>query len=205
MMMRSMKTALILLGLVLLAGLVVVGVRSQGPDAGIAASEPVTASGAETLQASPGPSFEVRVIRPRTALPLGGILPARLFGVLPLQFDDASPGAGVGSVGLDHLSLLADGWDLLIQTDGEGRVAAGTRLVFSLHLAERDQNLRCWPGEPAEGYLHTTPEAGGALLGGELLVKLVTCENLETGKTINWPPAPLTVTGSFGRLPISAG
>ena len=47
------------------------------------------------------------------------------FGLLPgseLRFDHSSRGAKIGSVGHDRLELRADGWDLFIETDGEGRI-----------------------------------------------------------------------------------
>ncbi len=187
-----MKTALILIALALLAGLVVLGSR---PD------EPAAASVSETLR---GPSFEVHVLRPPSALPLFGILPDSalpLFGVpSELGFDHASRGARIGSVGSDRLELGADGWDLAIETDGEGRIAPGTRLVFPLALAGKERRLRCRPADRATGYLHTT-RAGTDELGGRFLVKLAICENARTGKVIEWPPAPLTVRGSFAGLP----
>jgi hypothetical protein len=33
------------------------------------------------------------------------------------------------------------------------------------------------------------------------LVELATCENADSRKTIEWPPAPLTVRGNFEGLP----
>lgn len=111
-----MKTSLIIIVLVLLACLVLIGSHRE---------EPVAGSLAET---SPGPSFEVRVAFPRLNRPLFGILPesfvARRGGIpREVRFDHASRGAEIGSVEADRLELRADGWDLSIETDGEGRVA----------------------------------------------------------------------------------
>jgi hypothetical protein len=36
---------------------------------------------------------------------------------------------------------------------------------------------------------------------GRFLVELAACKNAESGKAIEWPPAPLTVRGSFNGLP----
>lgn len=148
----SMKTWLFIIVLALLACLVVLVSR---PDEPAAPSVPDT---------SHSPSFEVHVVKPRLARPLFGILPTRfekrLFGGGELRFDHTSRGAEVGGVGHDRLELRADGWDLLIETDGEGRVAPGTRLVFTMELAERRRTLRCRPAEPATGYLRATPRAG---------------------------------------------
>jgi hypothetical protein len=57
--------------------------------------------------------------------------------------------------------------------------------------------LNCRPADRATGYLRTTTRAGSDELGGSFLVELATCRNAESGKTINWPPASLTVRGSF--------
>ena len=57
--------------------------------------------------------------------------------------------------------------------------------------------LDCRPADRATGYLNTTTRAGSDKLGGRFLVELAICKNAESGKTINWPPAPLTVRGSF--------
>jgi hypothetical protein len=186
----SMKTSLIIIALVLLACLVVLRSRSD---------EPFAASGSDTSQ---GPSFEVHVVKPLSAQPLFGLF--KLFGLLPdneLRFDQTSRGAEIGSVGPDRLELSADGWDLFIETDGEGRVAPGTRLVFPIELGGRQVRLRCRPADGASGYLRTTTRAGSDELDGLFLVKLATCENAESGKAIEWPPAPLTVNGSFKGLP----
>jgi hypothetical protein len=180
----SGKTWLIIIALGLLACLVVL--RSR-PD------EPVAASVSDT---SRGPSFEVHVVKPLSARPLFGLLPDG-----ELRFDDTSRGAEIGSVGHDRLELSADGWDLFIEIDGEGRVAPGTRLVFPLELGGRQVKLRCRPADPGIGHLQTTTRAGSDELGGSFLIELATCENAESGKAIEWPPAPLTVRGSFEGLP----
>ena len=188
-----MKTSLIIIALVLLAGLACLVWLGSRPD------EPVGASISET---SRGPSFEVRVVVPRLARPLAGILPDWVVGKLDgtpseLRFDHRSRGAEIGSVGHDRLELSADGWDLFIETDGEGRVAPGTHLVFPLGLGGRQVRLSCRPADRATGYLRTTTRAGSDDLGGNFLVELATCKNAESGKAIEWPPAALTVHGSF--------
>ena len=146
---------------------------------------------------------------------LGGILPIKIEGKLfgeELRLDDTSRGARIGIVGTDRLELSADGWDLLIQTDGEGRVAPGTRLVFPMKLAEKPYSLRCRPADRANGFLNTTVRAGSDLLDGGFLVELAKCENAETGKILDteaggnpgqaWPSSPLTLRGSFQGLPL---
>ena len=115
---KSIKTSLIIFALALLvvvACLVWLGSRPNEPD------EPVASNASEV---SRGTSFEVNVGRPHMDRPFGGILPtkleAKLFGG-ELRFNHASRGARIGGIGDDRLELSADGWDLLIETDGEGR------------------------------------------------------------------------------------
>jgi hypothetical protein len=193
---RSIKTSLIILAQVVLASLVwLVWLRSR-PDE---LDEPVGQSVSNT---SRGRSFEVRVVVPRMARPLAGILPDWVVKKLDgtpseLRFDHRSLGAQIGSVGHDRIELLADGWDLLIETDGERRVAPGTRLVFPLALGGRKVTLSCRPADRATGYLSTTTRDGSDELGGRFLVELATCKNAESGKAIDWPSSPLTVSGSF--------
>ena len=193
-----MRTWLVIITLALLACLVVIVLRPDEPPA--------------------AGSFEVRVEKPLSARPLGG-----LFGLIPpddLAFNHESRGAAIGLVGHDRLELRAEGWDFSIEIDGEGRVAPATRLVFPswLELGGRPVTLRCRPGRagprvlrhvgPAAdriGYLRITTPAGADEFSGHFLVELATCENVESGKALEWPPAPLTVRGSFDRLPHRVG
>lgn len=192
---RYRKASLIII--IALALLVCLVVLVSRPD------EPVAPIVSDT---SRGPSFEVHVVKPRLARPFFGILPTKLeeklLGSGEMGFGYTSRGAKIGSVGHDRLELSAEGgWDFSIETDGEGRVATGTRLVFPIELGGRQVRLRCRPADRASGYLSTTTRAGSDDLDGSFLVELATCENAETGKAIEWPPAPLTVRGSFGGLP----
>ena len=208
---KSIKTSLIIIALALLVGfacLVFLVRLGSRPD------EPVTPSVSDTSR----PSFEVHVERPRLDRPFGGILPtkleAKLFGG-ELRFDHASRGAKIGSVGQDRLELSADGWDLLVETDGKGEVAPGTRLVFPIEIAEKQWTLRCRPADRATGYLSTTMRPGSneidSRLDGRFLVELARCEDAKTGKILDteaggnpgqaWPSAPLTLRGSFVGLP----
>jgi len=134
-----------------------------------------------------------------------GILPttleAKVFGGGELRFDHTSRGAKIGNVGHDRLELSADGWNLFIEINAEGRVAPGTRLVFPIEIAEKQWTLRCRPADRATGYLRTITRAGSDELGGSFLIELATCKNAESGKAIEWPPAALTVSGRFEGLP----
>ena len=196
-----MRTWLIVVALGLLACLFLIGWQED---------EPHDLFGAGGSESSRGPSFEVRVVVPRLGLAFGGILPDPLeerFGFTPreLRFDAASPGAEIGAVASGRIALRGDGWDLTVETDGEGRIAPGTRLVLATALGGSEITLRCQPADPATGHLRTTPRAGANELGGTFLVELAACADAETGKDLEWPPAPLTVTGSFDRLPRDSG
>jgi hypothetical protein len=200
------KTSLIIVALALLALIACLVWLVSRPD------EPDAASVSDT---SRGPSFEVHVEKPRMDRFLGGILPIKLeeklLGGGELRFNHASRGAHVGSVGHDRLELGADGWNLLIETDGEGRITPGTHLVFPIEIAEVKRTLRCRPADRANGYLHATTRAGSDVLDGRFLVELANCVNAETGKILDteaggnpgdaWPSSPLTLRGSFGGLP----
>jgi hypothetical protein len=72
-----------------------------------------------------------------------------------------------------------------------------TRLVFPIKLGGRQVRLHCRPADRATGYLHTNTRAGSDDLDGRFLVELATCKNAESGKAIEWPPAALTVSGSY--------
>lgn len=203
---KVLKTSLIIISLVLLvclAGLVWLLTRQDQPDA---ASVPNT---------SGGPSFAVSVEKPRMDRFLGGILPTsveeKLVGGRGLRFNHASRGARIGSVGHDHLELSADGWNLSIETDGEGRITPGTHLVFPIEIAEKQWTLRCRPAKRAVGFLHANTRAGSDVLDGRFIVELANCEDAATGEILDteaggnpgdaWPSAPLTLRGSFAGLP----
>lgn len=200
---RPMKILLIIIALALLAYVLAFIVWPGGRGA------------PAVSDASRGPSFEVRVERPRIDRFLYGILPVELEETLlgggALRFGHASPGARVGGVGPDRIELKADGWDLLVETDGRGGIGRGTRLVFPMELAEVKYRLRCRPTDGPAGYLHAAPRKDSDLLDGQFVVELSPCENAETGKAIDteaggspgraWPSPPLTLRGSFAGLP----
>jgi hypothetical protein len=199
----SIKTSLIVIALALLACVAWLVWRGLRPDETNETDERIAESVSNTSQR---PAFEVRVAVPRLARPLAGILPDWLVEKLDgtpseLRFDYTSSGAKISRVEPDRLELSADGWDLFIATDGEGRITPETRLVFPLALGGRKVRLNCRPAARAVGYLRTTARAGSgeidSRLGGRFLVELATCTNADSGKAIEWPPAPLIVRGSF--------
>jgi hypothetical protein len=69
-------------------------------------------------------------------------------------------------------------WDFSIEIDGEGWVARRSR------VESWDRNI---------GYLRTTSPADADEFSGHFLVELATCENVESGKALEWPPAPATM------------
>ena len=207
---KSFKTSLVVIALALLAGVACLVWLVTRPDE---LDEPVASSASDT---SRDPSFVVRVDKPRMDRFLFGILPIQIEGKLlggELRFDHASRGARFGSVGNSRIELFAEGWDLLIETDGEGRVASGTRLVFPIEIAEKQWTLRCRPADPAKGYLHATTRAGSGRLDGRFVVELARCEDSITGEILDteagadpgdaWPSQPLTLRGNFQGLPVA--
>lgn len=155
---------------------------------------------------SPGtssePTFVVQVIRPREGLPLGGLLPPQLFGVdAQLGFDSAFEGARHG-VGQDRIELGANGWELKLAFDNDGRLTAETEIVFVLIFEDHDRKVRCRPGDPAIGTLKSIKLEKSGELSGYFDVELSTCEDAETGEPLGWPPKPFVLHGSFDRLPV---
>jgi hypothetical protein len=204
-MQKSIKRSLIVIALALFACLVVLVLMLRPrPDE---MDEPDELLRASVSKSKGGPSFELRVVMPRAGLPLGGILPdwfVQKFDGTPreLRFDYTNPGARIVSVGQDRLELRAHGWELLIEADGEGRVASGTHLVFPLGLGGNKLRLNCRPADPANGLLRTATRPGSNELNGRFLVELARCKNAESGKTSDWPPSPLTLRGTFAGLPL---
>jgi len=209
---KSIKTSLIIVALGFLGAVACLIWLGSRPDNSDDPDGLVASSGAD---ASRDPLFAVNIEKPRMDRFLGGILPtkleAKLFGVGELRFNHASPGARAGSVGLDHLELSADGWDLLIETNSEGAVAPGTRIVFPIEIAEKQWTLRCRPADRPVGYLRTTRRAGSGEINDRIesrfLIELARCEDAKTGKILDteaggnpgdaWPASPLTLRGRF--------
>lgn len=189
------KPSCILLLLGLLAGLAAVICTSlvvYQPDRPVATI--VAGSSSE-------PAFVVQIIRSRAGLPLGGLLPPQLFGLeAHLGFESTSVGASVRSLGPRRLELGAEGWDLVIALDPDGRVTAETQVVFELMFEERLRRVRCRPGEPAIGTLSLIALGDSGEQSGSFEIELARCEDADTGKLLGWPPQPLVLHGSFDRL-----
>jgi hypothetical protein len=195
--MRGKKILLIIVGLVmLLAG--VVGLLT------LRRSRPVAESVSEISRTTGGPVFDVLV-----ELPLfnSGRAPWEIPGVIlgysnrGPRFDQTSPGANVGNIAPDHLELSAEGgWDVLISTDREGRIAQGTYVAFPVKLGGRPLKFNCRPADPPVGFLHTNTRTGTDELEGRFQLEIIRCTNAVSGKTAAWPYQPLKVSGSFAGL-----
>ncbi len=148
------------------------------------------------------PTFVVQVIRPWEGMPLGGLLPPELFGVdAQLGFDSATEGAK-HSIRQERIELSADGWELKLVFDSDGRVTAETEIVFKLIFEDRIRNVRCRPSDPTIGTLKINILEKSGERSGSFDVELSNCEDAETGKPLGWPPKPFVLHGSFDRLPV---
>jgi hypothetical protein len=193
--MRGKKLLVIAIALVLLLAFVVALILRR--------DEPVRPSMAEASRLIGGPAFEVQVEMPAFN---SGRSPWEIPGVIlgydrGPRFDQASPGAQVGKIAPDHIELSADnGWDILIETDREGRLAEGTHVAFPVKLGSRPLKFNCRPAQPAVGYLHTTTSPGSDELEGSFQLEVAICKNAVSGKTAAWPYQPLKVRGNFAGL-----
>jgi len=193
--MRGKKILVIIIALaLLLAGIAVLRRRRE---------KPIGPSVSETSRLIGGPAFEVQVEMPAFN---SGRAPWEIPGVIlgydrGPRIDQASPGVQVFKIAPDHIELSADGgWDLLIETDGEGRLARGTYVAFPVKLGGRPLRFNCRPADPAVGYLHTTTRTGSDELEGDFQLEIAICKNAVSGKTAAWPYQPLKVRGNFAGL-----
>jgi len=189
------KKILVILALVLLVACIVALILRR--------DKPVVPSVAEISRLVGGPAFEVQV--EMSAFNSGRApweIPGVIFGYdRGPRFDQASPGARVGKIAPDHIELNADGgWDLLIETDGDGRLAQGTHVAFPVKLGGRPLKFNCRPADPPVGYLHTTAHTGSDELEGSFQLEVTICKNAISGKTAAWPYQPLKVRANFAGL-----
>lgn len=181
-------TALLLLAVLVL---LCVGVSSYRPDRPIKRIEPGSSS---------VPTFAAQIIRPRTGLPLGGVLPPELFGVDgQLTFDSTVPSASY-RVNDGGIELSADGWVLRLAFDDVGHVAVETEVVFDLIFEDRVRTVRCRPDDPVEGHVEIIELLESGEISGHFDIQLPHCEDAKTGERLDWPPRPFVLRGSFDRL-----
>ena len=192
--MRGKKILVIVIGLALLAFIVALRLRRE---------KPIGPSVSETQRLTGGPAFEVQVEMPALN---SGRAPWEIPGVIlgydrGPRFDQASPGAQVGKIAPDHIELsAAGGWNLLIETDGEGRLTQGTHVAFPVKLGGRPLQFNCRPADPTVGHLHTTARTGSDELEGNFQLEIAICKNADSGRTAAWPYQPLKVRGNFAGL-----
>jgi hypothetical protein len=160
--------------------------------------QPAGASVSETSRLTGSPAFEVQVEMPAFN---SGRAPWELPGVIlgydhGPKFNQSSPGARVGKTAPNHIELSADdGWDILIETDGEGRLTQATHVAFPVKLGGRPLKFNCRPADPNRGYLQMTDQ-----LEGSFQLEISICKNAVSGKTAGWPYRPLQVRGNFAGL-----
>jgi hypothetical protein len=166
-------------------------------------NQPLGPSVSETSRLIGGPAFEVQVEMPAFN---SGRAPWEIPGVIlgfdrGPRFDQASPGAQVGKIAPEQIELSADGgWDIFIETDGEGRLAQGTHVSFPVKLGGRPLKFNCRPADLRVGYLHTNARTGSDELEGNFQLEVAICKNAVSGKTAAWPYRPLKVSGNFAGL-----
>ena len=154
---------------------------------------------------SPEPAFMVQVIRPRAGLPLGGLLPPQVFGLEPsLGFDWTSPGASVVHASESKIELRADGWELVLVADAQGRVLPESQVVFDLEFEERLRRVRCRPEAPNSGVFTAAVLEDPSEVSGHFDIELPHCADAASGDSLGWPPRPLRLRGSFDRLPVTS-
>ncbi len=191
--MRGKQILLIIVGLTLLLAALGLILRRRSEQ-----------SVARSVANSPDGSFLIRVERPAfSGRPIWESPRALLFGETDprLSFSDMSPGAKIKSIAPTHLEISDDdAWEILIESDNDGRILAGTRLMFTLYLSDRQLKLTCRPADVAVGNLNTIARADSDKVDGNFLLKLSQCKNAVSGKNTAGLPV-FTVRGSFKGLP----
>jgi hypothetical protein len=118
-----------------------------------------------------------------------------------LRLRQTSPGAKVAVVTPEGLELSADGgWDLVIESDGKGRVLEGTRLIFPISYGGGSHIFSCRHADSNVGYFNVTER--GDKLDGTFLLRLTQCKNFVSKKNTSGLP-PFVVRGNFKGLPQS--
>ena len=192
--MPGKKTLLIIATLaLLLAGLVVLFLRWRSNQLNTL-----------SLAGAPDGSFVLQVEKPLLSLRAPWEIPRAVFGDRDsdLRIRQTSPGAKVGAVTPKRLELTADGgWDLVIESDGQGKILESTQMAFPMTISDRHYKFKCRHADSGVGYFNTT--AREDKLDGTFLLRLTQCKNVVSGKnTAGLPPFP--VRGSFKGLRQSA-
>lgn len=157
-----------------------------------------------SLAGAPDGSFVLQVEKPILSLRAPWEIPRAVFGDRDpdLRLRQTSPGAKLGAITPERFELTADGgWDLVIESDGKGRVLEGTRLIFPISYGGGSHKFSCRHADSSFGYFNTT--ARGDKLDGTFLLRLTQCKNVVSGKNTSGLP-PFPVRGNFKGLPQSA-
>jgi len=155
------------------------------------------------LAGAPDGSFVLQIEKPLLSLRAPWEIPRAVFGDRDpdLRLRQTSPGAKLGAVTPQRLELTADGgWDLVIESDGKGRVLESTRMVFPMAFGGSPHKFSCRHADSNVGYFNTT--ARGDKLDGNFLLRLTQCKNVVSGKNTSGLP-PFPVRGNFKGLPQS--
>lgn len=154
-----------------------------------------------SLAGAPDGSFVMQVEKPILSLRAPWEVPRAVFGDRDpdLRLRQTSPGAKLSVVTPERLELTAaGGWDLLIESDGKGRVLEGTRLIFPISYGGGSHIFSCQHADSNVGYFNTT--ARGDKLDGNFLLRLTKCKNFVSKKNTSGLP-PFPVRGNFKGLP----
>jgi hypothetical protein len=156
-----------------------------------------------SLTGAPDGSFVLQIEKPLLSLRAPWEVPRAVFGDRDpdLRLRQTSPGAKLGVVTPKRFELTADGgWDLVIESDGQGKILETTQMAFPMKISERYYKFRCRHADSGVGYFNTTTREDK--LDGTFLLRLTQCKNVLSGKnTAGLPPFP--VRGSFKGLPQS--
>jgi hypothetical protein len=191
--MRGKKKLLIIMGLALLAGIVILLFLKWR------SNQINTLS----LAGAPDGSFVMQVEKPILSLRAPWEVPRAVFGDRDpdLRLKQTSPGMKLGAVTPQRFELTADGgWDLVIESDGKGRLLEGTRLIFPISYGGGHHTFSCRHADSNVGYFNVT--ARGDKLDGSFLLRVLQCKNVVSGKNTSGLP-PFPVRGNFKGLPLT--
>ena len=186
------QTLFVACGCVLVAiSLLIVFTRPDKP-------QPFIASGSST-----GENFSVQVIRPRTGLPIAGLLPPKLFGLdESLSFDAQTSNATCRIGPNDRLEFSADKWSLVLQLNQGGRISPQSFIEFEMIFEDELTKVRCRPKTQGDSFFESEVNHQQEL-SGRFQLQLERCVERGTGNELEWPPSPLILRGSFDRIPLS--
>ena len=191
--MRGKKILLIIFGLAILLAVLFLLLRQRNQPAVV------------NVAGAPEGSFVMQVEKPLFSLRAPWDLPRAILGDRDpeLRITQTSPGVHFGAVTPERLELTADGgWDLLIESDGQGQLNEGTRLVFPISFGGGTFVFNCLHADRSVGYYKIT--ARGDKLDGDFLLRVTQCKNTRSGKNTSGLP-PFPVRGNFKGLPRTAG